>query len=103
MTQPVIHQPRVAWDGARAFVRAAGSVGYHAFADQVAILLGPAYYGELAHTRQRLLTARVDENTDGHVADAEVGIWRARLEDLLRTHPDLAGTIQDLAEQVSRP
>ena len=35
MTQSVIHQPRVAWEAARAFVRMAAGPGYDAYAGRV--------------------------------------------------------------------
>jgi hypothetical protein len=102
MTQLVIHQPRVAWDGARAFVRAAEGPAYDAFAAAVHHRLGPALYGELANTRHRLLTAQLAATIDGPLADAEVSMWRVRLEDLMRTSPDLMDAIQELSEQAPR-
>ena len=54
MTQTV-HQPRVAWDGARAFVQAAGSPRSEQFAARVLSRLGSEVYGQFADTRQRLL------------------------------------------------
>ena len=95
----VIHQPRVAWDGARAFVRAAGGPGYEAFAGRVLSRLGTDLYGELANTRQRLLSASVKSSDDDRFAvDVEAGKWRVRLEDLLRTRPDLIGAVQELTQ-----
>jgi hypothetical protein len=96
---PVIHLPRVAWDGARAFVAAAGSDGFQAFVDQVGSRLGVAFHGELAATRERVLTARVTEVTDEHAAHAEVGAWRVRLDDLLRRNPQLTDTVRELIAQ----
>jgi hypothetical protein len=52
MPQTIIHQPRVAWDGARAFVRAAGSQHYEGFAARVLARLGRELYGDFADTRQ---------------------------------------------------
>ncbi len=34
--------------------------------------------------------------------DGEAGKWRARLEDLLRSRPELAGTVQELTAMVPR-
>jgi hypothetical protein len=99
MTPSVIHQPRVAWDGARAFVAAAGSEGFGPFADLVGKRLDITLYGELAATRERLLTAQIDGITDEHAAHAEVGVWRARLDDLLRRRPELLHTVRDLISQ----
>jgi hypothetical protein len=91
MTAPVIHQPRVAWDGARAIVRAANTEGNVAFGDKLGSQLGPHYRDALAATRQRLSAAE-NEN-------AEMGRWRVRLEDLLRSRPELTGTVQALTGQ----
>ena len=96
MPQVIIHQPRVAWEGARAFVRAAASPGFDVFAGRVAAQLGAEFYGELANTRQRLLTAQIVTGGDRFVSDVETGKWRVRFDDLLRTRPDLTATVQAL-------
>jgi len=96
MAQSVIHQPRVAWDGARAFVRAAGGHDYEAFASRVFNGLGPELYTELLESHERILTAWVQTGGDRHVTDIELGRWRVRLDDLLRTHPDLIETVREL-------
>jgi hypothetical protein len=95
----VIHQPRVAWDGARAIVRVAGSAHYEGFADHVLQHLGIGMYGDFADTRQRLLTAFVETGGDQYAADVEAGKWRVRLEDLLHEHPELSGAILDLTSE----
>ena len=95
MTQTV-HQPRVAWDGARAFVQAAGSPHSEQFAARVLSRLGSEVYGQFADTRQRLLTALVETGGDRYAADVESGKWRVRLEDLLRQQPQLTDAVQDL-------
>jgi hypothetical protein len=97
--ESIIHQPRVAWDGARAFVHAAGSAEYDAFAGTVASRLGAELYGELAETRRRILTAWAETGGDRHVVDVELGRWRVRLDDLLRRNPELAGAVQLLIRQ----
>src|SRR3954462_11520643 len=89
MPQTIIPQPRIAWDGARAFVRAAGGQHYEDFAARVLGLLGSEPYGDLADTRQRLLTALVTSGGDRYTSDVEAGKWRVRLEELLRSRPDL--------------
>lgn len=94
--QAVIHQPRVAWDAARAVVRAAGSQHSEGFAARVLDRLGSETYGAFADTRQRLLTALVETGGDRHAADVEAGKWRVRLEDLLRTRPDLTDALLEL-------
>jgi hypothetical protein len=98
----VIHQPKIAFDGARAFVRAAGTPAYDALATQMLSRLGTDWYGELANTRQRLLTASVESSdNDRFTADTETSKWRVRLEDLLRRRPDLATAVRELTEAVS--
>jgi hypothetical protein len=95
----VIHQPRVAFDAARAFVLAAGSPHSEAFAARVLSRLGSEMYGHFADTRQRLLTALVETGGDRHMADVEAGKWRVRLEDLLRTRPELTGPVLELTNE----
>lgn len=102
MEPSVIHQPRVAWDAACAFVRAAAGADFDAFAGEVRNLLGSAYRDELTYTRLRMCTAEVGERAGYQITDAEVGMWRARLEDLLRERPDLVGTVRSLTAQVPR-
>jgi hypothetical protein len=103
MTQSVIHQPRVAWDAARAFVRMAGGPGYDAYAGRVLSQLGTEMYGALADTRARMLQASVESSdSDRFIADVEAGKWRVRLEDLLRTNPALVAALQDLTEAAAR-
>ncbi|MFC7534990.1 hypothetical protein [Actinoplanes sp. GCM10030250] len=96
MSQTVIHQPRVVWDGARAFVRAAGGSQSGAFAALVLDLLGPDIHEALNDTRQRLLTESARTGGDRGVYDLEAGKWRIRLEELLRAHPELIGALRDL-------
>jgi hypothetical protein len=95
-TQTVIHQPRVAWEGARAFIRAAGSQHYEGFAARVLADLGSECYGQFADSRQRLLTALVETGGDRYAGDVEAGKWRVRLEDLLRTDPAKADIVRAL-------
>jgi len=103
MTQSVIHQPRVAWEAARVFVRMAGGPRYDAYAGQVLNRLGPQVYGDLATTRRRLLAAAVDSsNSDRFAADVEAGKWRVRLEDLLRNDPSLITVVRELTEAAAR-
>ena len=97
MTQSVIHHPRVAWDGALAFVRAAGSMDYDRFAGQVYLRLGVEIYGELSDTRQRLILAEAETPGDRYIVDVEAGKWRVRLQDLMIERPDLVGAIQELS------
>ena len=103
MTHSVIHQPRVAWEAARAFVQMAGGPGYDAYAGRVLNRLGTEVYGELANTRQRLLQASVESSdTDRFTRDVEAGKWRVRIEDLLRTDPALINPLRELTEDAAR-
>ncbi|HEU4347473.1 MAG TPA: hypothetical protein VFR35_06765 [Actinoplanes sp.] len=98
----VIHQPRVAWDGAQAFVRITRSPYYEAFADHVWERLGSEMFRALEETRDRVLDNLVRTGGDRYVTDVEAGKWRIRFEDLLRTRPDLTGTLIDLTAMVPR-
>jgi hypothetical protein len=99
MTQSVTHQPRVAWEAARAFVRMAGGPGYDAYAGRVLSRLGTEMYGELAATRERLLEASMESSdNDRFTIDVEAGKWRVRLEDLLRNNPALIPAVRELTE-----
>jgi hypothetical protein len=99
---PVIHQPRVAWDGACAFVRAAGSPCYPVFADYVRQWLGPDLAEDLTDTHDRLFDNLVRTGGDRHVGDVEAGKWRVRLEDLLRSRPETIGAVMELTTMVPR-
>ncbi|GIH79581.1 hypothetical protein [Planobispora longispora] len=89
----VVHQPRVAWEGARAFVAAADSDAYWWLTDAVGRSLGAVYQLNLAETRLRL--RRED------AVFAETGAWRVRLEDLLRARPELAPLLVRLTAETS--
>jgi hypothetical protein len=98
MTTTVLHQPRVAWDGARAFVRAAMSPAhFDAFARQVRDDLGPDLLDALEDTYARVAENLERTGGDRYVLDVEAGKWRIRLEELLRTRPDLAGRVVALS------
>ena len=102
MTTMVIHQPRVAWDAARAFVKMAGAPHYGEFADQVFRRLGPEIYEALATTRGRLLDDLALTGGDHRVIDIERGAWRVRMEELLRSRPDLTDLVLELTSMVPR-
>ncbi len=102
MTSPVIHQPRVARDAARAFVRIVQTPYYEGFADQVLSRLGPDPYLQLQETRDRVRDNLYRTGGDRYVTDVEAGKWRARFEELLRTRPELAGPLIDLTAMVPR-
>ena len=102
MTSMVTHQPRVAWDGARAFVRIAQTPYYDDFAVNVLRRLGPEQYDMLEDTRARVLDNLSRTGGDRYITDVEAGKWRVRLEDLLRSRPDLIGTVLELTSMVPR-
>jgi hypothetical protein len=94
MAPKIIHQPRVAWELARVAVdaAAAGDDQYVWFATRVADLLGAAYRRELFDTRTRLA-----QRPGADPRQVETGVWRVRLEDVLRSRPELAEDLQILA------
>ncbi|MBM0233438.1 hypothetical protein JNW91_17195 [Micromonospora sp. STR1_7] len=88
----VTHQPRVAWDTARAIVDATRDEELFGWLSvQLGDLLGPAYQDSLDATRDQLR-----HDPDGVRASAEAGLWRTRVEDLLRARPELAGELRGL-------
>ena len=103
MGTPITHQPRVAWDGARAFVRIVQHPYYAEFADQVRHRIGPDHHMLLEDTRARILDNLDRTGGDRYVVDVEAGKWRVRLEDLLRTRPELLGAVVELTSMVPPP
>lgn len=103
MTPTIVHQPRVAWDAARAIIRATYAADFDAFADCVHDVLGPRLHDDLRATRGRVLTGLFGADGDQHVLNVEAGRWRVILEDLLRTRPDLTDAVRALTEQAPRP
>jgi hypothetical protein len=96
MTPSVQHRPRVIWDGARAFVRAARGPGFLDFSWRVRDLLGQKIYAELAATHDRLVAADIRTGGDRSAGDLEAGRWRVRLDELLSERPELTGAVVDL-------
>ncbi|MGJ6964117.1 hypothetical protein ACSDR0_19590 [Streptosporangium sp. G11] len=90
----VVHHPRVAWEGARAFVNAAGDNAYWWLSDTVGRSLGVTHQTKLSETRLRLL------REDAWLA--ETAAWRVRLEDMLHERPDLAPVVLQLVTETSR-
>jgi hypothetical protein len=90
--QTIVHQPRVALDGAQAFVAATTSAGYPWLSERVGRQLGGGYRRQLAETRD-LLLAQPD------AYHLEQGIWRVRLEDLMRHRPELTGDLAALVRE----
>ncbi|GAA4583692.1 hypothetical protein GCM10023194_21670 [Planotetraspora phitsanulokensis] len=89
----VIHQERVAWEGARAFVAASGADAYWWLSEMIESNLGRTYQVCLAATRARL---QREEATL-----PEIGAWRVRLEDLLRVRPDVQPALLELVAETS--
>src|SRR2546423_5736612 len=92
MTEYVIHQQRLAWDGARVIVRALESDSlYRWLNERLGVLLGPPYQQALSDSFNRLWwTERAD------APQAEAGLWRARLADVLEENPHLAVPLREL-------
>jgi hypothetical protein len=92
----VIHIPRLAWDGARTLVEAAQSdVAFPAVAQRVAALL-PGCWQPYVNTRNRILRPDRDD-----VVCLEAGVWRVRLEELLREFPQLADPVRELTAEAA--
>ena len=87
----VVHPPRVAWEGARAFVAAAGGDVYWWLSEMVGRYLGLWFELYLADTRSRL--RRRGEPY------AEIGLWRVHLETLLADRPELQPVVLQLIDE----
>lgn len=96
MTPSVIHQPRVAWDGARAFMRAARDPGYESFAHLIHGWLGPEARAAFLESHDRIEEAERRLPGDQRATDVEAGRWRVRLEDMLRERPNLIDDVLEL-------
>jgi hypothetical protein len=102
MTSAVVHTPRVAWDGACAFVRITQTPYYEVFAGHVFNRLGPDVHRQLEDTHERVIDNLHRTGGDRLVTDVEAARWRARLADLLQNRPDLAATVQELTAMAPR-
>jgi hypothetical protein len=96
MNKTIVHQPRVAWDGARVFVSAAPLGLYTWLSDQVGRQLGVTCQRQLAATRALLLS-----DVRPGAEHVEAGVWRVRLEDLMRRRPELTEPLAALAQETS--
>jgi hypothetical protein len=95
MTAPVAHYPRVAWDAASMIARALSSdQACYWLGQRLDRLLGPAWRRALFESRNRMWAS---ERPDA--PQVECGLWRARLEDLLRTHPELIDPVRALVPE----
>ncbi|NGM12059.1 hypothetical protein [Verrucosispora sioxanthis] len=88
----VIHHPRVAWDTARTLVGAVpDDERFRSIAGELERLLGGGVAQSLRETRDRLRSAP-DDGRDL----IEAGVWRVRIEDALRSHPDAVEPLRRL-------
>jgi hypothetical protein len=93
----VTHNPRVAWDGALAFVGAAGHDDLYGWLDErLGELLGLQWRRALAETRAQLWYSNRSD-----VRNVECGRWRVRLEDVLDADPELAGPMRSLVHDTA--
>jgi hypothetical protein len=90
----VIHPPRVAWQGACAFVAAANGDTYWWLNEMLGRYLGLMFELYLTDTRARLQR--------GVETYAEIGIWRAYLHDLLDDRPELQPVLLQLIDETER-
>lgn len=103
----VIHRERVAWESARVFVAAATADAYWWLGETLARRLGQGYESDLARTRVRLQReeagpAQGTRAAGGDALSAEVGAWRARIEDALTERPELADVLRQVIEETGR-
>jgi hypothetical protein len=97
MTVRVVNRERLAWDAAQVVVRVLGSdqVGRWLHG-QMAARLGPEPAAALAESRLRMWASpRLD------APQAEAGIWRAKLADLLATDASLAAPLREMMAEAA--
>jgi hypothetical protein len=93
----VTHHPRVAWDGALAFVGAAGHDDLYGWLDErLGDMLGLPARRALAETRSQLWYS---DRPDAR--NVECGRWRARLLDLLNDDPELVAPMRTLVQETA--
>jgi hypothetical protein len=86
--------PLLAWDAARVIVHTSESHAHFVWlSEQVRLLLGPSFQQGLADTRHRLIRPEPDARR------AETGVWRVRIDELLRRRPDLAPRLRRLVRE----
>jgi hypothetical protein len=87
----------LAWDGARVIVCALESNHLYGWLnEQLGLLLGPAGQRALLDSWNRLWYA---DRPDA--PQAETGLWRVRLEDVLHGRPELAAPLAELIHGAS--
>lgn len=98
MRRGIVHHQRLAWDCARAFVTALEQDRqFYWLCRELSRLAGSEYELALSDSRARLSRA-----TRTDAPQVETGLWRARMEDLLRERPELVLVLADLAEEARR-
>lgn len=93
----MVNQPRLCWEGARVFARAAASDEWCGWlADQLGRTFGLAYRQAVADSHVRILRG---ERSDALMR--EIGMWRVRLEDLVHAVPEAEVALQALIDDAS--
>jgi hypothetical protein len=92
VTQQVIHRPRLAWDGARAFLKVIEVGRYRWLSEQLGARIG-------REAQDHALACVVRLGTRPGSESAEAGMWRVFLDDLLGTRPDLAQPLLELIDE----
>jgi hypothetical protein len=92
MVDVVAHRPRVAWEGARAFMRVIEAGRYRWLADVLGERIGREAQDQAVASAVRL-GARPDSTF------AETGLWRAYLDDLIATRPAVTRPLLDIIEE----
>ncbi|MEN3533948.1 hypothetical protein AAH991_02440 [Microbispora sp. ZYX-F-249] len=97
----VIHRERVAWESARVFVAAATDDAYWWLGETLGRHLGQTYELDLKRTRLRLRRDDAPRAGRAHedALSAEVAAWRARIEDVLTEHPEIAPVLRQVTEE----
>jgi hypothetical protein len=91
MGQAIIHRPRLAWDAAHAFVTAVEHGRYSWLRDQVATYLGEEYADRVIDTEVRL-------RFNPEAANAEMGLWRVVLDELIFTDPRVIPVLTEIVQ-----
>src|SRR5262245_36213659 len=92
MTQQVIHRPRVAWEGARAFVDVIDAGKYRWLSEQLGARIS-------REAQDHALACMVRLGARPGTEAVEAGMWRGLLDDLLGSRPDLAQPLLDIIDE----
>ncbi|WP_051366667.1 hypothetical protein [Hamadaea tsunoensis] len=91
MGQAIIHRPRLAWDAAQAFVTSVEHGRYRWLRDRVALYLGDEYADRVTDTEVRL-------RMNPEAANAEMGLWRVVLDELIFTDPRVVPVLTEIVQ-----